>query len=280
MRNPLTKALAEYFALIFGLGLLAAICLAWSAFAVVLYRLLPAAPGRALGRRMIMEGFRFYLGALSRMGACRFDLSELDTLRDERSLIIAPNHPSLLDAVMILSRLPDVGCILKAGIMDNPLFGAGARLARFIRNDAGHGMIKQAVAELRGGSHLLLFPEGTRTTRPPVNPLKGSTGLIAREAGAAVQTVIIEADSAFLGKHWPLFRRPDLPLTYRLRLGRRFPPPADARAFALELERYFGSELDPAPGGTHATQLPPARRKQDTRHEHALSYPSGPDSEL
>ena len=34
-----------------------------------------------------------------------------------------------------------------------------------------------------------------------------------------------------------------LPLTYRVRLGRRFEPPRDVRAFTAELERYFTREL-------------------------------------
>ena len=236
----------EYSALCLGLSFLAFLCIAWSPIAAILFWLLPEAWGRWLGRHAITAGFRLYLAVLSLIGACRFDLAALDALRGERSLIIAPNHPSLLDAVMILSRLPDLACILKASLMDNILFGAGARLARYIRNDTGHEMIKRARLDLLQGSHLLLFPEGTRTTRRPVNACKGSTGLISRHAGTPVQTVIIETDSPFLGKHWPLFRRPALPIRYRLRLGRRFDPPEDVRAFTAELERYFADELKAA----------------------------------
>jgi 1-acyl-sn-glycerol-3-phosphate acyltransferase len=201
---------------------------------------------RPLGRYIIMVGFRCYIQTLSLSGACRFDLRALDSLRDEERLILAPNHPSLLDAVMIISRLPDVGCILKSELMDNILFGAGSRLARYIRNDSPRVMIMQAVEDLRRGSHLLLFPEGTRTTRLPVNAFKGSLGLISRCAGASIQTVFIETDSPFLGKNWPLFRRPSLPITYRLRLGRRFGPLANTRIFMAELERYFATELTAA----------------------------------
>jgi 1-acyl-sn-glycerol-3-phosphate acyltransferase len=251
MRKFKAKALYEYAALCFGLAFLAALCIAWSLLAVVLYWLLPERLARTLGRWVIMAGFRLYIAVLGGIGVCRFDLAALDALREEPALIIAPNHPSLLDAVMILSRLPDVACILKASLMDNLLFGSGARLARYIRNDTGHEMIKRAVRDLRAGSHLLLFPEGTRTTRPPVNAFKGSTGLIAHHAGLPVQTVFIETDSPFLGKHWPLFRRPDLPIVYRVRLGKRFDPPGDIRAFTQELEGYFAAEL-----GTAHTQHP------------------------
>jgi 1-acyl-sn-glycerol-3-phosphate acyltransferase len=239
--------LYEYFALWFGLGLLGTISLTWSLLAVPLYHVLPKRWAVPLGRWANTAGFRVYLGALALIGACRFDLSALDSLRAEGPLIIAPNHPCLLDALMVISRLPNMACIMKVDIVDNVFLGAGARLAGYIRNDAQLSMIRQSVAELKSGSQLLIFPEGTRTTRWPVNVCKGTAALIASRAGVPIQTVFIETDSAYLGKGWPLFRRPTMPITYRIRLGRRFAPPEKAGAFTEELERYFIDELRDAP---------------------------------
>jgi 1-acyl-sn-glycerol-3-phosphate acyltransferase len=104
-------------------------------------------------------------------------------------------------------------------------------------------MVKESVAHLREGGTLLLFPEGTRSVREPLNALVGSVGLISKRAGVPVQTVIIETDSPFLSKGWPLFKRPTLPVTYKVRLGKRFDPPSDVSAFTAELERYFREEL-------------------------------------
>jgi 1-acyl-sn-glycerol-3-phosphate acyltransferase len=92
---------------------------------------------------------------------------------------------------------------------------------------------------------LLLFPEGTRTTSSPVNPFKGSIGLISRHAGVAVQTIVIETESIYLSKGWPLFRKPFMPIHYRVRLGRRFDPPQNTHEFIAELEEYFAQELIP-----------------------------------
>jgi hypothetical protein len=80
-----------------------------------------------------------------------------------------------------------------------------------------------------------------------LNPFRGAISLIARQAAVPVQTVFIEADSPFLGKGWPLARRPELPLCYRVRLGRRFDPPRDLHAFMRELEQYCARELADAP---------------------------------
>ncbi|MDF3835588.1 lysophospholipid acyltransferase family protein [Cupriavidus basilensis] len=238
-----SAAAAEHAAFYAGLLLLASLSLLWTPFAVICRWILPAAQGQRLGRFANMGMFRFYLWALAAMGACRFDLRELDSLRGGPPLVLAANHPGLLDALLVLSRLPGVACIMKAGVVDNPFLGAGARLARYIRNDTTVGMIRRAVQELREGGQVLVFPEGTRTIRRPVNAFKGGVGLIAKRAGVPVQTLFIETDSPFLGKGWPFFRKPDMPVCYRVRLGRRFDPPESERGFMAELAQYYEAEL-------------------------------------
>ncbi|HCE11082.1 MAG TPA: 1-acyl-sn-glycerol-3-phosphate acyltransferase, partial [Oxalobacteraceae bacterium] len=176
----------------------------------------------------------------------------------EKSLIIAPNHPSLWDVVLIVSRLPDVACIMKAEILGNIFLGGGARLAGYIRNESLRRMLILAIEDLRRGSQLLLFPEGTRTVRRPIGPLKGSIGVIACRAKVPVQTVLIETDSPFLTKGWPVYKMPRLPLTYRVRLGRRFDAPENSAAFMTELEQYFAKELAVA-GSTAEDPVPESK---------------------
>lgn len=240
--RPLVNAY-DYLVLYFGLIWLALLCLAWTPIALLVYQFMSVRRGQALGRYVTMAAFRLYIASLVVSRRCSFDLAVLDALRDEPSLIIAPNHPSMLDAVMIISRLPNVACIMKAELMDNIFLGAGARLARYISHEPVRRMVILAMKDCASGSHLLLFPEGTRTTRIPINPLKGSIGLIALRAQVPVQTVLIETDSAYLGKGWSLFRKPPMPIHYQVRLGRRFDPPQNAKEFMAELEHYFAHEL-------------------------------------
>lgn len=208
------------------------------------------------GRRLIASFTRTYLKLLAMLGVCRFDLVALDALRDAPPMMIAPNHPSLLDALMVLSALPDATCIMKADIVNSPVFGGAARVAGYVRNLPLRGMVQQAVVNLQHGNHVLLFPEGTRTTQHPIGRLQGTTGLIAKHAGVPVQTVIIETDSGFLGKGWSLLWTPPMPVTYRIRLGRRFEPPQDSARFIQELEAYFQSELADAQLPEYPVQRP------------------------
>jgi 1-acyl-sn-glycerol-3-phosphate acyltransferase len=242
MRRSL-KIIYEYFALYSSLTLLGLICLTWSVFALPLYFILPERLGTAVGRRGIMTGFRIYSWSLSITGTYKLDLKAVDTLKDGPPVILAPNHPALIDALLILTRHPNLVCVMKSQLMKNVFLGSGSRLARYVRNDSSRQMVKESVAHLQAGGVLLLFPEGTRTTRFPVNPLVGSVGLIAKHAKVPVQTLIIETDSPFLSKGWPLFKRPDLPIVYKVRLGRRFDPPADVAAFTAQLADYYRQEL-------------------------------------
>jgi 1-acyl-sn-glycerol-3-phosphate acyltransferase len=237
------RSVVEFAALYSSLALLGVICLGWSLLTLPLYPLLPRGAGRAFGRRGIMGGFRLYTHWLQFIGAYRLDLTAIDTLRNGPPLILAPNHPALIDALLVLTRHPNLACVMKSDLMANILLGPGARLARYIRNGSPRQMVREAVRDLRTGGSLLLFPEGTRTTRVPLNAISRSVGVIAKHAGVPVQTLLIDTDSPFLSKGWPLWCRPALPISYRVRLGRRFDPPGDVDAFMLELERYYRSEL-------------------------------------
>ncbi|MGH8275719.1 MAG: lysophospholipid acyltransferase family protein [Steroidobacteraceae bacterium] len=229
------------------LTLLGAICLSWTVLALPLLLVLPAGPGRRCGRLGILVGFRLYVWSLGLMGAYRLDLRALRALRDGPAVVLAPNHPTLIDALLIIAHEPRVACVMKSSLMNNLFLGAWARLARYIRSDPPRHMIHEAGAELRRGGIVLLFPEGTRTTQSPINALQAGVGIIARQAGVAVQTLIIETDSPYLSKGWSLFRRPSMPINYRVRLGRRLDPPGDVREFTAQLDRYFRAELADAP---------------------------------
>ncbi len=233
------------FILVLGFALLGLECFAWGVISLLLFVLLPARAARKVGRLGAMWGFRIYLGIMEALGAWQLDLTELDSLRDSGPLVIAPNHPCLLDALLIVSRLPNAVCVMKQALLGNFFLGPAARLARYVRNDVLLHLVARARDELEMGGQLLIFPEGTRTVGGPVGPFTDAVGAVSRRAQVPVQTVFIEAGSDFLGKLRPVLARPRLPLAYRVRLGRRFDPPRDVRAFTAELERYFARELAP-----------------------------------
>ncbi len=204
-------------------------------------------------QHLIHLGVGTWAGIMEKAGIYHvdFDPAAITALREMRGTVIAPNHPCLLDATLFLARLPRLTCLMKRSILDNPFMGASSKLAGYLRNDHGAEFIRQGRDALRAGENLLIFPEGTRTVQAPVNPFKKGFALIATLAEAPVQTVFIEMPVLFLGKRWPLWRVPVLPVRITVRLGSQFRAGEgqSAKAFGAELESYFRRGLEPDGGG-------------------------------
>ena len=105
----------------------------------------------------------------------RIDSSALDALRDEPGgLIVAANHPTMLDALIVVARLPRGVCVMKAELLRNIFLGGGARLARYIRNDVGRGMVRDAVAEPAGRRPAGAVPRGHAHRRRAGQPVQAA----------------------------------------------------------------------------------------------------------
>lgn len=232
--------LVMFYVLLFHLG---AMSLTWNLVAACIHPLLPPGRGLVIGRAAISSVYRGFWATAQWLGLMRIDSLALDALAGDGGLIIAANHPSMLDALLIVARVPRGICIMRASLMHNPFLGAGARLARYIRNDPPHHMIRDAVANLKAGGQLVMFPEGTRSVDPPINRFRPGVTLIAQRAGVPIQTVIIEASTRYLCKGWPIWRPPVFPVGFRVRLGRRFEPEADHLGLLQRIEAYFTEEL-------------------------------------
>jgi len=234
------------------LGLLGAVSLGWNLIAALLYPLLPPAVGRRLGRATIAHVYRAFWALASACRMMRVDAACLDPLQDEPGLIFVANHPTMLDALLLVAHLPHSACIMKASLMRNVFLGTGARLARYIRNDSARTMVRLAVEDLRAGGQLVIFPEGTRTTEWPLNRFRPGVTLIAKRANAPIQTVFLDTDTPYLGKGWPIWRVPPLPIVFRLRLGERFAPAQDSDAQLAQLEHYFRQHTEARPSDAQA----------------------------
>jgi 1-acyl-sn-glycerol-3-phosphate acyltransferase len=240
--TPLAWLVLQLLLLVLGL-----ISAAWNLIALLLYPLLPRATGLRIGRAGIAFGYRLFWAVARASGLLHMDARALRALADERGLVIVANHPSLLDALMLVAQLPRSFCVMKASLMRNPLLGPGARLARYIRNDCPRKMVRLAEQDLRSGGQLVIFPEGTRTVGASLNPFQPGFALIARRAGVPVQTVFIDTTSPYLGKGWPLWKLPPLPIEFSVRIGRRFEPGPDLNATVKDIERYLAAGVRPLP---------------------------------
>lgn len=200
----------------------------------------------AFGQKLIAWLFSHWLRFSQAIGVFEIDFPEIAKLAELRGVIVTANHPSLVDAVLILAVMPRAVCIMRAGLMKSPFLGGAARLAGYIANDGGPDLIRGGVSKLKDGENLLIFPEGTRTQKGPVNTFKKGFALIATRSAAPIQTLFIEREGVYLAKGTPLMAPSSLPLRFRVRFGERIYPMATEtpHQLAARLEEYFRSHLE------------------------------------
>ncbi len=160
--------------------------------------------------------------------------------------VYVANHPTLIDATLLLARLPDAVCIFKPALLRNPVIGPAALLAGYIAGDQGVDTIRIAAEHVAAGQALLIFPEGTRTAPgSKLNPLKPGFGLIARRANAPVQVMHIRSSPMLTtrGRKW--WKLPPLPGRVDVYGGKQLP--ADSGVGTAELTQQVDALLRAGP---------------------------------
>jgi 1-acyl-sn-glycerol-3-phosphate acyltransferase len=207
---------------------------------------LPPGPRRsALARNHIRRGCAAFLGRLADSGCVHVEYEGFEGCADWGGSLICANHPSLLDALILFSKIPSAVCVVGRTPWKDPLFALPARMADYIPSEPAARMVRECRNRLRGGGAVLVFPEGTRTPRGALGPFHSGYALAAMRAEAPVRTVFIECDSMALGKGFAFFRAGSLPVRFRISAGEVFAPTAakSTREFAARLEGYFREHL-------------------------------------
>ncbi len=206
-------------------------------------RLAPRDP--AYWQDRILRHFLVWRRLASSLGVVAFDFPDEDKLRPLRGTIVAANHPSLVDAFVLLSVLPRAVCIMRSDLLASPAFSNFSRLAGYISNDRGKALVHAGIDRLSRGENLVIFPEGTRSRQGVLNPFKRGFALMATRTRTPVQTIIVQHQGEYLTKNYHLFRPSQLPVRLSMRLGEVFTPEEgeSANDFARRLEAYFRDEV-------------------------------------
>ncbi len=124
------------------------------------------------------------------------------SLRGEEHLPAGPvifmsNHQSGFDIPTLLATLPRETCwIVKKELFDIPLFGPAMKYGGYIpldRRDAHKALksMERAMAAIRAGKSIVIFPEGTRSTDYHLLPFKRGGFMLASRTGTPVTPVTI-----------------------------------------------------------------------------------------
>jgi 1-acyl-sn-glycerol-3-phosphate acyltransferase len=214
--------------------------------------MLPGGPGRrrARTRAMVQRSFRLFVATMSGLRGLRYEFQGAERLGRPGQLIIA-NHPTLIDVVFIVAFTPAPACVVKAALFANPFTRHVVRAAGYVRNAPTAEMIERAIAALKSGDVLVMFPEGTRTrTGRPLAFHRGAASVAVQ--GAAVLTpVYIDVDQPLLNKALPWYKVPPRVPRFLIRVGddidleplRAVPAPKASRQLNARLVEAYEREL-------------------------------------
>ena len=232
---------------------------------------------RRRARALIRASFIVHIGIMHRLGVLTYEVRGLERLQ-RRGLLVLANHPTLIDVVMLVSRLPHADCVVKSRLANNPFTRGPVRATGYVCTDNGAGLVEDCIAAVRSGENLLIFPEGTRTPRDaPLGPFQRGAANIAVRGALDVTPVVIRCEPRTLGKGEKWYRVP--PRRFHLSvdvlpdcpvapfLADAAPEPLAARRLTVALEDIFRGELLGAGAGTDDA----GAGNQGTDHRHDVA---------
>ena len=197
--RALRRAGTAFMFAVFGIG---SLVVAGIAFPIVAWRQRGDAR-HVLAQRLIHRCFRAFerLGNVLHLFEVRD--SGLEHLRSGGALVVS-NHPTILDVVFLVARMPQADCIVKLGAWRNPFLRGIVSVAGYIANADGPAVIDACAQRLRAGRSLIVFPEGTRSPVGGLGDFRRGAARVALQSQCLVVPVTITCTPPCLakGQHW------------------------------------------------------------------------------
>jgi 1-acyl-sn-glycerol-3-phosphate acyltransferase len=165
-----------------------------------------------------------------------------------RQTVYVANHPGLIDATLLLARIPDAICIFKPSLVRNPFLAPAAIMAGYAPGDSGVDLVRGVAGKAAAGCSVLIFPEGTRTEPGAVlNSFKPGFAIIARRAAVPIQLLVIRSDRELLPRNRVWWSVPRFPIRVDIRVDQRLPVASHRQVddTVQAVERAFYGSLAP-----------------------------------
>nr|WP_126522891.1 lysophospholipid acyltransferase family protein [Shewanella canadensis]RTR36992.1 1-acyl-sn-glycerol-3-phosphate acyltransferase [Shewanella canadensis] len=198
--------------------------------------------------------FRGFVHMLSWAGVIKVTPVNKVRLSEARGKVVVINHPTLVDVVVLISLMPNAGCIVKQGIWRNPFMRGVVACAGYIPNRGAELLLLDCKQVLDSGTNLIIFPEGTRTVLGSViNDFARGAANIALRTKTDILPVILHTNASGLTKQEAWYEIPRRTIGMRVEVGEtidhiRYDTQAGgdakmARLLTRDLEDHFKKEL-------------------------------------
>ncbi len=142
-----------------------------------------------------------------RLVGVKIDVRGMEMLEAGRNYIFMANHTSNLDPPVLLPTIPGrCSVLVKKELFRIPILGTGMKMASLVPVDrrdreAAIESVNAAIAVLHQGLHMLIFPEGTRSSDGKLLPFKKGPFHLAIDAGVFVVPVTLLGTYELWPKH-------------------------------------------------------------------------------
>jgi len=127
--------------------------------------------------------------------------------------VMIANHPTLVDVTALMALHPRICCVAKTALFRSLAMGPTLRYCGHLEGGDGTVMegatvISGALDRLASGQSLLVFPEGTRSPRWAIGPMRRGAFEVAIRANAPIVPLLMTCDTATLMKGMPWYTLP------------------------------------------------------------------------
>jgi 1-acyl-sn-glycerol-3-phosphate acyltransferase len=135
---------------------------------------------------------RGWARTLLAIAGVRVEVRAAGSLPRDRSFVVAANHESFCDVLVILAHLPmQVRFLAKRSVFRVPILGWSIAAAGFIPVDREErsrsaAAVEAALHRLRGGRSVVVFPEETRSPSGELLPFKKGAAHLALKSGLPI----------------------------------------------------------------------------------------------
>jgi 1-acyl-sn-glycerol-3-phosphate acyltransferase len=204
-------------------------------------------------QRIVHRAFRVFTWWMTCLGLLRTSWVDAQRLSGAGARLFVANHPTLIDVVLLLTRLPQADCIFKTAARRNPLMRAIVTRAGYLANDEGDTLVDACAARIAAGRSVVLFPEGTRSPGGGLRRFQRGAAHIALRSGCPIVPILITCRPPTLLKGQRWHDVPDRRARYVLRVAEPIDParylnadtslPVAARRLTADLQALYEQQL-------------------------------------
>ena len=140
------------------------------------------------------------------LSGTRIKITGKEKIQRNQPYIVISNHQSLFDVWALIGKIPlQIRWIVKLEIRKMPIFGyALERMGHIYVNrknrNAAAASLEKAARKIKGGTSVIIFPEGTRSKNGHLLRFRRGGGIIALKSGVPILPVTINGSRFVLLK--------------------------------------------------------------------------------